>query len=223
MKIETKELKKHINFIEKQMPKKMKKVEQRYKNNLAFAVKKQMPHTFNSILDIKKKKAVNFLNKAIYVQKAKANTGATVGSLAYDGNRKNYGRYMLQRMYFGEKLKQANKKGIFRKDVYVGTKKLTLNNVRNSEHIPKKAKHLPKKQQFAIGLQMARKNGKKTLFTKNAVFKVKNKEVSFIALIRKSNTIRTKKIDWLEKPIDNTLKNKEKIFFKSMNYEFNKL
>lgn len=220
MEIDGKEFEKYINYINKEYPKRINRVKKRYDNNMAFAVKKSMPHTFRRVMRIKKKKAVSLFNRAIYIDKSTSKgDGATIGILAYDKSRRNYGRYILERLFFGNKLKQANASGQFRSKVFIGNKKLTKAIMKKASYLPKNKSGMSKKQIFAIGIAEARKNKKRYLFTENAVLIINKKSVRFFATIKKSDTVSTSKVDWMTPAVNQAVKSRERIFIKSMTFE----
>lgn len=220
--IDTKNIKKFLKKITNEYPNKVDKVVRRYNNNLAFETKKNIPKSLNQKMKIKSKKGENFLNRAVYVEKAKRDEGAKIGTLKYrQGKRTEYSKYILQKLFFGEKIRQFNSSGFFRASVFLGQKKLTKTMFRNKKMatLIKKKTKMSEKQRFLISLRIAKKNKQKFLRTDKSILKIKNKKLELVTSVFKEKTISTKKIDWLTPAVNQSLQRKDKIFIKAMNFE----
>lgn len=223
-KVFTGDYREYFDYIWRKYPKDAERIMQRYENNMAFAAKDAMPDSLNSVLHIKNKQIVGFITKSIRVEKSTGkNRGATVGSMQYDENRRNYGRYMLERLYRGDRMKQADSIGKFRKKVFIGTKSRSQATAGHTIAVPLKFQNEPLTKQLRIGITMARKYNKNVLFTSKYIFGVyKTTGIQFLATIKPANTVPTRRIDWMQHAVDTAIAQRGAILQKSINYELSK-
>lgn len=221
MRIDTTNIKKMLDNMWIGAPDKVPDLLKYYENNMAFRVKKYVDIDFKARTQLKFKSnnSARFVARGISVQKSDGITGASVGAMMYNKDRKGYGRLMVERLYFGGNLKQVNAGGKYRKELYVGKQKLPEDAGSRSMRVPRRARKLPRKEMFKISLYLIRKKRKKYLFTDNAIFEVHPfiGIKSYMGPIKPKGSIpKTRSVDWMSGPVSKAIEDRDELFQKTI-------